>query len=530
MYTFDARSCQPCASQRGNKPPCLKIRMMSKPGVLLASEEADALGTTCAFRASWDEIVRFSQHIPHEGIEPGQTTTELRKIAEKIASYKQRHGGAMPAPVDCNVLVGASSNQNNNVSYILAESRRRMTFLRRLPNDAEFFQWWKDFQNAGLVVPIAQFSPQDKFGLAIEYAFRPGVMTAEVRKAWLELVNPVALSLVIGVFVALSLSPAKVAVVIKNCLMGFGLATQLFAYADNLAKFVVSASSADSPEDIEKAGKALAALLAAIFRDASLAVIAEFIVTLKKGAAAWKDAAKKGEIAAAESGTAASVAGKAGMHPWHVRGWIAWAKQTRSLVVLRTCNSKGLPRHFDELVTGKTVDVKWKTAPSGPNQGLVVVPPASGMHRLKVVEEIQKLKKLGYKFQPKRPDGMPQSGDLLIGPDGRAFCSDVDKMGIYLVDGAGARPHPQWAEYNDNPALRQRLQQQVYGGGPAMDQHGCQDFFQVGVDASGKPIMGRQPGAAETFLVVEPNGESRLLNLPELRALYSKYGIHWPYG
>jgi len=209
---------------------------------------------------------------------------------------------------------------------------------------------------------------------------------------------------------------------------------------------------------------------------------------------------------------------------------VNWARRTRSLVILRACNPRGLPHHFDELVTGKNVQVKWKTAQSGPNAGLVVVPSASGVARLKVVEEILKLRKLGYKFKPPRgASDMPESGDLLIGPDGRAFCADVDKMGIYIVDGGRARPHPEWAEYDDNPALRERLQRQVYGGGPRMDQHGCQDFWQVGVDAQGRPVMGRRPESRERFLVVEPDGQAFVCNLQQLRHLYAQYQIRWPY-
>ena len=530
MYTFNRNFCQACCNKRGGKPPCLTIRMMPRPGVLLASEEAEALGADCSFRASWEEIVRYSQNVPHEGIEPGQTTTELKNIAAKTAEYKKRNNGQTPPPEFCNVLVGAPTSHNNNVSYIMPQTRRRMTFLRRMTTDAEFNQWWAEFQNAGLVTPVGQFSTNDRISLAVEFAFRPGVMGEEVRKAWMELMNPLVLPIVVGVFVLLALTPAKAVVIVKNCLMGLGLATQTFGYAQHLAEFVVYAAGAQSRDDIDKAGRSLAKLLAAIFRDGSLALVAEFMAAFKRGAASWKEAAAKGEAAAAQGATAATVAGQAGMQVWHVRGWIAWAARTRSLVVLRACNPKGLPRHFDELVTGKCVDVKWRTAASGPNQGLVVVPHANGMHRLKVVEEIQKLKKLGYTFKPNRKGGMPEAGDMLIGPDGRAFCADVDKMGIYLVDGGRARPHPEWLEYNDNPSLRERLQRLIYGGGPRMDQHGCQDFWQVGVTADGKPIMGRLPSPGEKFLVVEPNGQSSILDVPQLRDLYSKYKIVWPYN
>jgi hypothetical protein len=203
-----------------------------------------------------------------------------------------------------------------------------------------------------------------------------------------------------------------------------------------------------------------------------------------------------------------------------------WAKNNRALVVLRAGNPESLPYHFDELVNGKVVDVKWKTAKTGPHTGLVVVPENAKL------PDIDKLKKLGYKFKPPPgTDGVPKSGSLLIGPDGRAFCGDVDKMGIYKVDAKDhAAPHPDWAAYNDNPALRQRLQSEVYKGGPEMDAHGGQDFFQVGVDANGKPIMGRQPEPTEKFTVVDPDGTVFVVNVEQLKVLYKRYGITWPYN
>ena len=544
MYTLDHRSCEDCTAKRSRRPPCIDIRMKPAPGLILIA--ADAIGWTCPFKASWAELVQYAKMIPHPGI-TSYAEAQLKVIQQQIDKQTQK-----PPRADmCYVLEGAKIDNNNNLTYVMPDGTRRlMTFLRRLP-EHEWWNFWNEFQGGGFLTPVSNMSTEEKFGVAVDRAYNK--LPGQYKAACKELINPMFAGMIIGVFVLMAATPAKMVVFVRNALLGLGLSAQLFGYTDDLAKFVVGASTASSYDDLDKSATALAHLLGTIGRDISLAVLIDFIAALKKGAGAWSHAARKAEdaggAAKVESHPAAkpaegagagaadasahmidSVSREAGMQRWHVKGWIKWAKQNRTLVVLRTCNKAGLPRHFDELVTGKVVDVKWKSAKGGPHDGLVVVPEAQGMHHQKLVEEILKLKKKGYRFMPPGKDGIPEAGALLIGPDGRAFCSDVDKMGIYVVDHAGkAKPHPDWAAYNDNPANRERLQREVYGGGPGMDQHGGQDFFTVGVDGSGHPVMGRQPELNETFLVVDPHGTPQVVNLSQLKLIYQQYGIRWPY-
>lgn len=503
---------------RGSSPPCIKIRNMPPPGVLLASQ--DAIGWTCPFKASWSDIVRFSKMGPNPGIEPF-AAGELKLIAQKMAE-RTKSGDSLD-PSYFNVLSAKSIDSNNNVTYVEGKSKRLLTFLRRLPPE-EWQKFWDEFQARGFLTPVGQMSAETKFDIVMRRA--EGMLPAQIANAYAQLLNPAALAMVIGVFVALAVSPAKIVPLIRNAFLGFGFASQFFGYVDDFSSFVVNCRCASTDEQLDKSAKALASLLASIARDISMAALMEFLSALKQGRSAWKDAANKGEARAPKPVAPTEFEKATGMWGWHLEGWMKWAKNNKALVVLRAGNPESLPYHFDELVNGKVVDVKWKTAKAGPHTGLVVVPENAKL------PDIQKLQKLGYKFKPPAaPNGVPQPGSLLIGPDGRAFCGDVDKMGIYKVDAKGhATPHPDWAAYNDNPALRQKLQSEVYKGGPEMDQHGGQDFFQVGVDGSGKPIMGRQPEPGEKFTIVDPQGSVFVVNLSQLKALYHQYGIPWPYN
>jgi hypothetical protein len=491
---------------------------MPSPGVILASQ--DAIGWTCPFKASWPEIVKFAKMVPHPGID-SFAAAELKGIAQKMAD-RGKSGDSLD-PSYFNVLSGKSIDSNNNVTYVEAKSRRLLTFLRRLPPE-EWQKFWDEFQSRGFMTPVGQMSAETKFDTVVRRA--AGMVPAAIATAYAQLLNPAALVVVVGVFVALAASPAKIVPMIRNAFLGFGFASQFFGYADDFATFVINCQCATSDADLDKSAKALASLLASIARDISIAALMEFLSALKQGRSAWKDAAGKGEAKAPKPVTPTDFEKQTGMWGWHLEGWMKWAKNNKALVVLRAGNPESLPYHFDELISGKVVDVKWKTAKTGPHTGLVVVP-----ENVKL-PDIDKLKKLGYKFKPPpESGGVPKAGSLLIGPDGRAFCGDVDKMGIYIVDAKGhATAHPDWAAYNDNPALRQRLQSEVYKGGPEMDHHGGQDFFQVGVDPSGKPIMGRQPEPTEKFTVVDPDGTVFVVNLTQLKALYHQYGIRWPYN
>jgi hypothetical protein len=118
-----------------------------------------------------------------------------------------------------------------------------------------------------------------------------------------------------------------------------------------------------------------------------------------------------------------------------------------------------------------------------------------------------------------------EANSAVLTVNGRIICSDYDKMGIYEHAESGWRPQAQWAAHNDSPTLQGYINKYIRGGAQ-MDQHGCQDFSG---GPTGRPV--RQPGTDERFLIFEPpNGTPRMVeSVGELKALYQKYGVRWPY-
>ena len=114
----------------------------------------------------------------------------------------------------------------------------------------------------------------------------------------------------------------------------------------------------------------------------------------------------------------------------------------------------------------------------------------------------------------------PRTGDRLITRNGTAYYSDYDFMGLYHGNG---NPYLDFKELNDNPGIVAFMNRMFPGYGNKI-QHGMQDFF---IKADGR--MGRQPNINETFLFFEPNGKVSYVDLLDLRQLYAKYHIKWPY-
>jgi len=555
--------CQACTNQNDNDPPCARLEKQRQQSLLAArSQTVGGSPAWCPCIISWKEVLTYAQ-----GLNRYKAICTVNPAADALLQILQhrlhRDPSAKRDPLGVHFYEAPQAAGNYSSMFevqhedgdkfgddrkLVAQVLGTWHFLRRLEDDDVAYNAQFRAENG---LGIFYNDPQEKLRVCM-YLASP-LIAQRIGGEIAAMFAPQAIGLTIATMACMLGPQSALLGFLRLLLNGVGIAMQVAEISYSLYGFVSGLYAASCLRDLQDAANYFANFLAGL---ASAGLLIVFGAALKKGESAWKSAAEEAKTkarpepqpprprtppkiaraaAAARTGSpdaaAARSASEAGMQPWHVRSWIVWARRTKSLVVLRTCNLKSLPRHFDELVTGKSVEVKWKTAHSGPNQGLVVVPSASGVSRLKVVEEIQKLRKLGYTFKPRRPEGtMPESGDLLIGPDGRAFCGDVDKMGIYVVDGGRARPHPDWAVYNDDPALRQRLQREVYGGGAAMDQHGCQDFWQVGVDGNGRPVMGRRPEATEKFLIVEPDGHSSVVNLSQLRSLYHLYGIHWPYG
>jgi hypothetical protein len=114
----------------------------------------------------------------------------------------------------------------------------------------------------------------------------------------------------------------------------------------------------------------------------------------------------------------------------------------------------------------------------------------------------------------------PKTGDRLITRNGEAYYSDYDFMGMYHANG---NPYLDFKELNDNPGIVAFMRRMFPAFGNKV-QHGMQDFF---IKVDGK--MGRQPKLDETFLFFEPNGKVSYVDLLDLRRLYAKYNIKWPY-
>ena len=115
----------------------------------------------------------------------------------------------------------------------------------------------------------------------------------------------------------------------------------------------------------------------------------------------------------------------------------------------------------------------------------------------------------------------PVTGDRLITRNGTAYYSDYDFMGMYHA--ASGNPYLDFKELNDNPGIVSFMNRMFPAFGRKV-QHGMQDFF-LKVDGT----MGRQPKLDETFLFFEPNGKVSYVDLLDLRRLYAKYNIRWPY-
>ncbi len=226
-----------------------------------------------------------------------------------------------------------------------------------------------------------------------------------------------------------------------------------------------------------------------------------------------------------------------GMWSHHLTPLKQYARSKNALFVARCGNEASLPHQFSELVTGKVVDVKWKTAHDGPHAGLVVAPEWTKFTKKedwqKFMHVCAVLKQKGYTFKPPPKEGrLPEPGSLLLGPNGKAFCSDVDKMGMYVIKGGQAVDHNLAQDFNNHPELVKMLNEKVYKS-IEMDQHPGQDFFITGVDANGRPIMGLHPKPDEKFLVIMGDREpppAYVVDLKLLKDIYQKYGIRWPYN
>ncbi len=239
---------------------------------------------------------------------------------------------------------------------------------------------------------------------------------------------------------------------------------------------------------------------------------------------------------------------QSGVQPHHIGDWSRMCRENGWFAVLRTGKVAGLKLHFDEMTAqAKSVLVKWKT---NERDGMIHRPMSEDIVETIYEKELPmqwasrnglpaphtpaELAAFKIKYKAQLDAWKAQNkfawywskdaNAAVLTHNGRIICSDYDKMGIYEHAGNGWRPQSRWAAHNDDPALQKYINDKVRGA--QMDHHGCQDFS-GGVN--GRPV--RQPSPSEKFLVFEPpDGMPRMIeSVGELKALYQKYGVRWPY-
>jgi hypothetical protein len=273
------------------------------------------------------------------------------------------------------------------------------------------------------------------------------------------------------------------------------------------------------------------------------------------------------------------IADAAGMEPHEVMGLINHANKNNQRIVIRFTNPDSLKWHGKPHHIPKSIDVKLKTAKSGPNAGLVVRPkePMEDWE----IQNIIELQKKGYEFHP--------SG-CLIDNKGNKIYGDYDLQSVQAVDPKTGKSSELMT---DQSATESRLKE-INGSMNRTDangighrdpvQHNAEDQFLVKtqevtkmVDGKpvktreivydnpatekqtvfnpktgkaeeievrkGKPVMatkedmeagnsmlGRQHGEDEKYLVINPDQTSEVLENPhELYEMNRKNGLPWRY-
>jgi hypothetical protein len=260
-------------------------------------------------------------------------------------------------------------------------------------------------------------------------------------------------------------------------------------------KALAAAAKAVEPADAAKAGKAVGAVDAA-------------------------KAAKAAEAAdAAKVARTAKDAEKVGMNPDHVKALVEDCAKKDRLVVYRKSNPESLKFHGKKGYRAKPHEVEvLKTAKEGENAGLVVRPMVSTE---KEMAEITKLENEGWTFD--------EEGRLLD-PDKNMIHGDYDMQGVYKEVGTDAQGKPIHEKVDTNSESSYFLEDQNEMITPERDmhQHGANDNY-TKTGPNGEKVMGRTPGADETYLVVDKNGTQVIESTAELQKVYEANNIPWPY-
>ncbi len=204
-------------------------------------------------------------------------------------------------------------------------------------------------------------------------------------------------------------------------------------------------------------------------------------------------------VAAIEDDEArANVARRVGMQDEDLARLQQQANEDGKLIVVRATNPNSLDHHDDPGSIPKPVTVKQKT---DPETGLV-----------------NQRRNPGEEAPPGFHWG--DDGNLRTNDTNQTVHGDHDLQGVYHYDEHGDQYHRQ---NSNDPEVQQRINEAF--DGRDMVQHGANDDYRPGGE------MGRQPGTDEHFVVIEPDGTSRVVGPPTsaLQDYYQERGIPWPY-
>ncbi|MBD3299263.1 MAG: hypothetical protein GF341_11445, partial [candidate division Zixibacteria bacterium] len=224
--------------------------------------------------------------------------------------------------------------------------------------------------------------------------------------------------------------------------------------------------------------------------------------------------AKKGKGTDAESTKVPRVSRKtvkkSGMKMQHVKNLQRRCAKKKQLAVIRASNPKSKKWHTKPNTKSKPLDVKLKTQKTGKNAGLVTK--KANVNNPKYDDWHAHAKKKGYDFDD---DGVLRSKN----GKGDAVYGDYDMQGVYAK-----QPDGSYKGTPTNDKSFQRGMNEDVTPDRKMFNHGANDDYKV----DGK--MGRQPDPDESYLVVDENGNAKMIDgTDNLKQEYKDRGIKWPY-
>jgi RHS repeat-associated protein len=215
------------------------------------------------------------------------------------------------------------------------------------------------------------------------------------------------------------------------------------------------------------------------------------------------------------------VAERVGMEKRDLENLQKQAKEDGNLIIVRATNDASLDFHGKPGYKPKPEDVKFKTqgekrGGKNPKHDGLVTKDAQDWSDPKTQKHYDELKAKGYKFG--------DDGVLRGPPNGKGdkFYGDHDLQGVYNMNDDTGR----YNRENSNSAEVKGRVNEAFPKSRKMAQHGANDDFRPGGN------MGRHPDTDEHFVIIEPNGTTRVVGPPtrDLQQYYKEKGIKWPYS